>query len=172
MTDLKQAYTTVAAHIEKDYGVRVKVCDVLDPNTGDFDGEHIYVDFALDAENELFVLLHLFGHTVQWNTSEELRKIGLDTQTGKTEAELAPIYAYECDATRFGLTLLHDVGITDLDRWASDWFYADWRFLRLLYLTGEKTDTRQHFRPGEGVTLTALPIPPFKPQKFTTRFAF
>lgn len=172
MTDLKAAYTTAAAQIEQRYGVRVKVCDVLDPNTGDFDGEHIYVDFALDAENELFVLIHLFGHTVQWNTSERLRQIGLDTNSGKTETELEPIYEYECNATRYGLTLLHDAGITDLDRWASDWFYADWRFLRKFYLTGEKTETKQHFRPGEGETLTPLPIPPFTPKKFTTRFAF
>jgi hypothetical protein len=172
MSSYKETSALISSVIEKQYGVIVKVCDVLDPNTGDFDGQHVFVDYALDEENTLFVLLHLFGHTVQWNTSEALRQIGLDSKPGKTAAELGPIYNYECDATRYGLTLLHDAGITDLDRWVSDWFYADWEFLKRFYTTGERTETRSHFRPGVGAVLTALPIPAFKPKKFSTRFAF
>ena len=38
--------------------------DVLDPNTGDFDGMSIKVDYDQDLETALFVLIHLFGHTV------------------------------------------------------------------------------------------------------------
>lgn len=172
MTDFSTALTTVRQHIESTYGIPIKICDVLDPNTGDFDGEHIYIDFALKPEDELFVLLHLFGHTVQWNISDELRAIGLDSTPGKSESQLGPIFNYECDATRYGLTLLHTCAITDLDRWASDWFHADWRYLRHFYTTGEKTTVLQYFRPGEDETLTPLAIPPFKTHRWTTRFAF
>jgi hypothetical protein len=172
MTDFAQAVTVLKSFIETKYSIPIKICDVLDPNTGDFDGEHIYVDFALKPEDELFVLIHLFGHTVQWNTSEQLRAIGLDSTPGKTQEQLTPIFDYERDATRYGLRLLHDGGIDDLDRWASDWFHADWSYLSHFYLTGEKTDVKRYFRPGEGETLTPLDIPPFKRHRWSTRFAF
>jgi hypothetical protein len=172
VTDFKVAYEACKEVIEGRYSVKVHVADVVDPNTGDLDGQNIVLDYLLDQNLGLFVLLHLFGHTVQWNTSETLRKIGLDLTPGKTEADLPPIYEYECNATRYGLTLLHQAEIDDLDRWATDWFYADWKFLKAFYLRGEKLDSRTLIEPGVGELLTELPIPKFTTKRYSTRFAF
>jgi hypothetical protein len=122
----------------------------------------------------LFVLIHLFGHTVQWNISQTLRELGLRSASAQnpSDEELARIYAYECDATRYGLTLLAAVGAPHLCRWACDFFYADWAFLRHLYRTGERLDPRALLRPGEGELLAPLPIPRFFPQRFVSRFSF
>ena len=43
------------------------------------DNAEIHLDYDLEAEDALFILVHLFGHTVQWNTSEEARAIGRHT---------------------------------------------------------------------------------------------
>lgn len=110
--------------------------------------------------------------TVQWNVSEEYRKLGIDTNPGKSEEQLQRIYDYERDASRFSLQLLHDAGVHDLDRWVSDWWYADWEYLAHYYRTGEKLDTRALLRPGHGETLTALPIPAFTPQRWVSRWSF
>jgi hypothetical protein len=118
------------------------------------------------------VLLHLFGHTVQWNISEEYRRIGLATGTGKSDEEMAAIREYERDATRYSVTLLHDVGVTDLDQWISDWCHADWTFLEHFYRTGERLDVRTIYAPGCGEMLTPKPIPEFTPQRFVSRFSF
>ena len=91
MPDFAEAYNRVERLIESRYGLPVSISDVLDPNTGDFDGLHIKIDYALDLELALFVLLHLFGHTVQWNISADARRLGLDSTPGKTAAELAAI---------------------------------------------------------------------------------
>ncbi|MBI3830632.1 MAG: hypothetical protein HY291_14015 [Planctomycetes bacterium] len=172
MTDFKLAFDKVELLLEKRYGIEVNISDVLDPNTGDLDGERIKLDYSLDLETALFVLLHLFGHTVQWNISEEYRTIGLDLAPGKDDATMAKILDYERNATRYSLTLLHEVGVTDLDPWVADMFAADWAFLEHYYRTGEKLDYKQLYRPGTGAPLTPLEIPAFRPHRWVSRWSF
>lgn len=150
----------------------VSITDVLDPNTGDFDGARIAIDFDQDLEMAFFVLVHLFGHTVQWNISEEFRRIGRETSVGKSDEELAAIYGYERDATRYSLSLMHETGVTDLDQWVSDWWRADWLYLSHFYKTGEKLDVKALVKPGASERLTPLPIPPFTPQHWVSRWSF
>lgn len=172
MTDFKTAFDQVERRVEDRYGIPVSISDVLDPNTGDFDGLRIQVDYDQDLESALFVLVHLFGHTVQWNISEEYRVLGTDASTGKTDEMLARFYDYEKNATRYSLRLMHDAGVKDLDRWVSDWWAADWRYLKHFYRTGEKLDFKTLFEPGKGELLTPLDIPEFKPQRWLSRWSF
>ncbi|HEV8320574.1 MAG TPA: hypothetical protein VG389_03100 [Myxococcota bacterium] len=172
MTDLRDAYDRVKRRIEARYEIAVSIGDVVDPNTGDFDGMRIQVDYDQEMDAALFVLVHLFGHTVQWNVSAEYRALGADLSVGKGEAELARINDYEKNATRYSLQLLHEAGVADLDRWVSDWWHADWRYLRHYYVTGEKLDFRTLLRPGDGEQLTPLPIPDFTPQRWISRWSF
>lgn len=172
MTEFKDAYDQASHHIESRYGIPVSISDVVDPNTGDFDGMRIQVDYNQDLESALFVLVHLFGHTVQWNLSSEYRALGTDLSIGKSEAQLRAIHEYEMNATRYSVQLLHDVGVNDLDRWASDWWRADWKYLSHYYRTGEKLEFRSLLAPGTGELLTPLPIPDFTPQRWLSRWSF
>jgi hypothetical protein len=172
VTDFQDAYNRVCDRIEKRYGIEVTISDVLDPNTGDFDGATIKLDYDQDLDMALFVLAHLFGHTVQWNVSEEFRALGRETSPGKTEEELARILVYERDATRYSLTLLHESGVEDLDQWVSDWWRADWDFLSHFYRTGERLDPKKLLRPGGGPALAPLPIPDFQPHHWVSRWSF
>ena len=172
MTDFKDAYNRVCRHVEVRYGIEVTISDVLDPNTGDFDGATIKLDYDQDLDMALFVLAHLFGHTVQWNISEEFRALGRETSPGKTDEELARIFDYERDATRYSLTLLHEAGVLDLDQWISDWWRADWAFLSHFYRTGERRDPRALLRPGAEEPLMPLPIPEFQPHHWVSRWSF
>ena len=152
MHDYKKAYDLVERRIEDRYNIPVSISEVLKPNTGDFDGLRIMVNYDQDLESALFVLVHLFGHTVQWNISAEYRELGTDLSIGKGEAELARIHDYEKNATRYSLQLMHEAGVKDLDRWVSDWWGADWRYLKHYYQTGEKlefslADQTRHRRP-------------------------
>jgi hypothetical protein len=172
VTDFQDAYNRVSSRIEERYGVEVTISDVLDPNTGDFDGATIKLDYDQDLEVAFFVLVHLFGHTVQWNLSEEFRALGRDTAPGKTDEELARILVYERDATRYSLALLHESDVLDLDQWVSDWWRADWAFLSHFYKTGERLDPKSLLRPDEGSPLTPLPIPEFQPHRWVSRWSF
>jgi hypothetical protein len=165
-------FQTVERLIEDRWGIPVRLRDVPHPFTGDLDGAEIHVDFELDAEDALFVLVHLFGHTVQWNTSEEYRQLGLDAKPGKTEDELKVIYEYEKNATRYSLQLMHDAGVRDLDKWASDFWYADWLYLEHFFRTGEKLHFPTLRQRAAGELLEPLAIPEFKPTKWVSRWSF
>ncbi len=151
------------------------VADVLDPNTGDFNGVSITVDRDQDLDVALFVLAHLFGHTVQWNTSAELRELGIRASSldqRLSDEQLLRVRAYEREASEYALSLFHQAGIFDLDSWLSDWCAADWAYLETAYRKGQRPpDFRSFFHTG-AERLRPRPIPPFHPTRWVSRYSF
>jgi hypothetical protein len=175
MTSFKEAYNKVDQYVEERYKIVSTIGDVIDPNTGDFDGSKIMVDYTLDAEQALFVLGHLFGHTVQWDTNEDFRKLGQETVKGATPEQLEKIFIYEQDATSYFIQLLHECNIYDLDQWATDFWYADWCALKAFYTEGTIIDqckVRDNIRHNSFPVLRSLPIPEFTPTRYESRWSF
>ena len=168
---LKDAFRRVRATVEDVFGVRVYVGDVPDPNTGIFDGAEIGIDFANDLETSLFVLAHLFGHTVQWNTVPAYRTIDNRARAGASPEVIEEARVYEKDASCLGLALLHRAGITDRDQWISDWWGSDWKYLSTYYATGQLPPWESCRSAGHPL-LTPLEIPKFTPTRFVARYAF
>ena len=166
---LREVYNIVEPHVENRYEVPVKIRDVPDPFAGDLDGAEIHVDYAEDIETAVFILAHLFGHTAQWNTSEEARKIGYEVIKDPTEEQLTALVAYEIEACRYSLQLFHDAGVRDLDQWLCDYSACDLRYLLHFYRTGEKRPIKSFWQDGCPL-LEPLPIPDFRPEKWVTRF--
>jgi hypothetical protein len=166
---LRDVFNHVERFIEERWGVPVRIQDVPNPFTGDLDGEQIMVDYDLEIEDAVFILVHLFGHTVQWNVSEAARGIGLARPGEWTEPMLAAAAAYEQEACRYSLQLLHDAGVTDLDPWISDFAACDTSYLMHFYKTGERLPFRSFWRDGSPV-LSPLPIPAFSPARWLTRY--
>lgn len=167
---LKESFRLVRAGVEN-LGLKVYIGDVLDPNTGTFDGTEIGIDYANDLEMSLFVLIHLFGHTVQWNTVPEYRTFDTKVKPGSSPELIEMARVYEENASRLGLTLLHDVGIYDRDQWLSNWCHGDWTYLSTYYRTATFPDWRQCIVDG-APRIEPLPIPKFSPQRFYPRYAF
>src|SRR5438045_9656796 len=110
---LKRAFDALEWHIEERYKVPVIITDVLDPNTGDFDGAEIKLDYANDLEIALFVLAHLFGHTVQWTTNPRQRELVLAYGRVAPPLELfEEVRVYERDASAPALQLFREAGGT------------------------------------------------------------
>src|SRR5215475_4951544 len=107
--DFRQVFRALVQHIERYYSLKVNVGPVTGSYTGQFDGKEIWVDLDKDAEEAVFILVHLFGHTVQWNLDEKLRILGL-ANSGVTEADLPRIYQYERQASQLCLALLEQTG--------------------------------------------------------------
>jgi hypothetical protein len=157
----------VQKHMESFYGIRVVTRDIPDPLTGDLDGAEIDIDYGVSPEQRLFLLAHLFGHTVQWNVDPALFEIGRQYRPPVSEDLIPRIIAYEREAACFGLALLHEIGITDIDRWFCDYTACDQAYLLHFYRTGEKRDFRS-FWAGNAPPIKPQPIPCFTP----TRRAF
>ncbi len=166
---LRQVFNTVEPYIERVYGIPVVIADVVNPFTGDLDGAEIRIDFELDVEGAVFILAHLFGHTVQWNLSEYARDIGSVVQKNPTEERLRELAEYEREACRYSLQLFHEAGVHDLDGWMSDFAACDFAYLRHFYATGEKLPFKSFWKDGQPL-ITPLPIPAFKAQRWVTRW--
>ena len=148
--------------------ITARKSDVAHPFTGDLDGAGIYVDYDLEPDEALFILIHLFGHTVQWNVSDEERALGLLAVHEPSEELLAALARYEETAARYSLQLFHDAGVRDLDQWLADFAACDVAYLLHYYRTGEKRPFRS-FWTESSPPLTPLPIPPFRPTRWVTR---
>ena len=159
----------VQHHLETVYGIRVVTRDIPDPLTGDLDGAEIDIDYAVTDEQRLFLLAHLFGHTVQWNVDPALFEIGRRYQPPVNEDLIPAVIAYEGEAACYGLAMLHELGITgnDIDQWFCDYSACDQAYLLHFYRTGEKGDFRTYWK-GNAPRLEPQPIPRFAP----TRRAF
>ena len=166
---LQAVFDLVEKCIEERWHIPVSIRDVPNPFTGDLDGHAIHIDFDLDIDEALFILLHLFGHTVQWNVSEQARRIAFLKPASWSEQELAEVAEYERDACRYSLQLLHDVGVHDLDQWLADFAACDVAYLLHFYKTGEKLPFRSFWRAGAPL-LAPLAIPAFQPTKWVGRF--
>ena len=119
----------------------------------------------------LFVLVHLFGHTVQWNTVPAYRTIDTRVKPGAPPEVIEEARVYEENASRYGLALLHEADIRDRDQWISDWRASDWKYLSTYYATGQLPPWPECRSTGHPL-LHPLPIPAFTPHRFHTRYAF
>lgn len=166
---LRDVFNRLERMIEHRWSIPVVIRDIPNPFTGDLDGEQILVDYDLDIEDAVFILIHLFGHTVQWNISEASRDIAFLAPAQWTPAQLDAATAYEAEACRYSLQLLHEAGIHDLDQWISDFAACDLAYLLHFYKTGEKHPFRSFWRDGTPI-LAPLAIPEFRPTQWLTRY--
>lgn len=148
--------------IEGAYGIRVVTRDIPDPLTGDLNGAEIHLDYAITAEQRLFLLAHLFGHTVQWNVSEAALELGQPRVPPVSEEELPALMDYEREAAGYALSLLHEIGITAADQWFADYAACDAAYLRHFYVTGEKREFLSFWRDGSPL-VEERKVPVFKP---------
>jgi len=164
----REAFNILESYIERRYDLPVVIRDVTDPFTGDLDGAHIEVDYDQTWEDALFIIAHLFGHTVQWNTDPRARTLGMAQVKDPTEEFLAELRDYEGLACRYSLQLFHDAGIRDLDQWVADFAACDSAYLMHFYRTGEKRAFRSFWQRGVE-RITPAPIPEFQPTRWVSR---
>jgi hypothetical protein len=166
---MRAAFNVLEKHVEDKYGIPIVIKDVPNPFTGDLDGAEIHVDFAEDIESALFIIAHLFGHTVQWNTDEKAREIGYRLYPNPTDEQLAALESYEREACRYSMALFHEAGLHDFDGWLSDYSACDFAYLIHVYKTGEKPAFKTFWKD-DAPALTPKAIPDFRPQKWVSRW--
>jgi len=170
MTIKQKRFTEVLKNVVQyaEQVLRVTVIDTsdLDPYfKGDLDGARIWIASALDDEEELFNVLHLLGHSVQWNVSTELRTLGSVLHERPDDQLLQKLQEYEWEANCYGLFIFHQLGVYDLDQWLSENYKMDMFYLTHYYKTGEKLKEVTDFSLAHQFTwpLTEKEIPAFIP---------
>lgn len=116
--------------------------------TGDLNGTEIHIDYAVTPEQWLFLLVHLFGHTVQWNVNAGAFELSRPQSPPVSEDCLPALMEYEREAAGYALRLLHEVGITDVDQWFADYAACDAAYLRHYYVSAEKREFLSFWQEG------------------------
>lgn len=145
----------------------------LDPYfKGDLNGAVVWIE-DMDDDLELFNVLHLLGHCIQWNVDEELLALGNKIWVNPDDETIKKLQEYEWEANCYALQILHDCKVFDLDDWLLKSYQADMIYLTNFYLTGEKHEflfdkeveaIREKYPFKE--YLVAKPIPKFTPKAF------
>ena len=152
-------------------GFAIEYRDLEPPRTGIFDGLRIVIDPDVGFEMQCFLLLHLFGHSVQWVAPSLEHKLG-DLQNTQDRARFMQVlHAYELEAACFGMQLLHSVGVATLDEWYSDFVATDWRYVERYYETDSLPDWKTCVVSGAPL-VTPAPIPELRLHQVQVRFAF
>jgi hypothetical protein len=153
------------------HGFVIEYSDLEPPRTGIFNGLKLVIDPDVGFEMQCFILLHLFGHSVQWVAPSIEHKLAALTDTTEKEAFLQVLQAYEYEAARFGLTLLHQAKIHDLDAWYSDFVATDWKYVERFYREDRLPPWDECVLHG-AAPIEPAPIPPLVHRQVQVRYAF
>ena len=135
------------------------------------DGLTIVVDPDVGLEMRCFILLHLFGHSVQWVAPSLEGSLDELQHTTDQPRFMQVLREYEFEAARFGLQLLHEAGVTDLDAWYSDFVETDWRYVERYYATGQIPNWADCV-VRDAPAIAPAPIQPLTLRQVEVRFAF
>ncbi len=152
--------------IVKEMGLDVVYTHNLDPFfKGDLDGKRIFIGSHLPTEEKLFNLLHLAGHSIQWNINDLLRTLGSHLYINPDNKLLKKLQTYEWQANCYALSIMHKAGISNLDKWLTKKYVLDMLYLTHFYKTGKKlkriTAIAKAYRFKK--QLKEIPIPSFTP---------
>ena len=153
--------------IIKELGLVVVYTHNLDPfYKGDLDGKRIFIGVHLSTEEKLFNLLHLAGHSIQWNINELLRTLGSHLYLNPDDKLLKKLQAYEWQANCYALSILHKAGTLNLDKWLTKKYVLDMLYLTHFYKTGKKLKRITKIAKAYPFKrdLKVIPIPSFTPE--------
>lgn len=169
-SDLVRMWMRITSKIVK-YGFEIRYLDLEPPRTGTFNGRVITIDPDVGFEMQCFILLHLFGHSVQWVAPSLEGSLDDLQHTEDRDHFLTVLRAYEFEAARFGIFLLHEVGVTDLDQWYSDFVETDWKYVRHYYVEGSIPEWSSCRTTGAEI-IDPLEVPELQHREVAVRFAF
>jgi hypothetical protein len=154
-----------------EYGFAIDFRTLEPPKSGIFDGLRITVDPSGDLETRCFILVHLFGHSVQWVAPSLEANLDALRNTEDHGQFMEALHDYEFAAAGYGLQLLHEAGLTELDQWFSDFVETDWRYVESYYRTGQIPALRDCLAGGCRL-VKPTPIPALRHRQVEVRFAF
>lgn len=94
-------WRTISSGIVK-HGFVIEYRDLEPPRTGIFDGLRIVLDPDVGFEMQCFLLLHLFGHSVQWVAPSLDHKLEDLKYTQDKARFMQVLHDYEREAASFG----------------------------------------------------------------------
>ncbi len=158
------------------HGFAIRFDDLSDQEqkkTGTFDGLEIVLHNGNEFQLQIFILLHLFGHSVQWVAPSLEHTLQGIQEKDDLNKFLVFLRHYEFEAARFGLQLLHDGGVSEADDWFTEMVDIDWQYVRLYYLSGMIPSLEDAaILSSNPPKIEPLKIPELRHRRVKVRYAF
>lgn len=167
---LVEVWLKASSRIVK-YGFVLEYRDLEPPRTGIFDGLRIVIDPDVAFEMQCFILLHLFGHSVQWVAPDLSASLDALQHTSDKVRFMQVLHDYEFQAARLGLQLLHEAGVRDLDAWYSDFVETDWRYVERFYQTDQIPPWEECIASADA-PVQPMSVPRLQHKRVEVRYAF
>ena len=168
--NMVELWRTISSGIVK-HGFVIEYRDLEPPRTGIFDGLRIVLDPDVGFEMQCFLLLHLFGHSCQWVAPSLEHKLEDLKHTQDKARFMQVLHDYELEAARFGLQLMRERGVTQLDQWYSDFVETDWTYVRR-YCDTDQLPAWDTCVVSGAPLIEPAPLPELKHRQVEVRFAF
>ncbi len=118
-------------------GFIVEYRDLEPPRTGIFNGLRIVLDPDVGFEMQCFLLLHLFGHSVQWVAPSLEHKLADLQDTEDRERFMQVLHGYRARGRGFRYAVdAPGRRRPRCDQWYSDFVETDWRYVERLLPDG------------------------------------
>ena len=154
----------VERHLESAHGIRVVTRDIPDPLTGDLDGAEIHIDCAVSPGAAVVPAGTPFrSHGAVERGSRRVRD-GQAAGAAGRRGTAAGHYRLRAEAACYALSMLHRIGIVDIDGWFCDYTACDMAYLMYYYRTGEKRAFLNFWRDGTPA-IEPKAVPRFVPVK-------
>src|SRR5215469_1253670 len=167
---LIELWPRAASRVVK-HGFAIELADLEPPRTGIFDGLKIVIDPDVPFEMQCFVLLHLFGHSVQWTAPSLADELDELRNTTDKALFMQALERYEYKAARFGRQLLDETGLAGLGRWYDDFVATDWKYVERFYQTDVIPPWEECLCEAAS-PVEPLAIPPLEHHRVEVRYAF
>lgn len=155
----------------KSYGYEVREAELEKPKTGIFNGLAITLDQSQPAYLKVFILLHLFGHSVQWTAPAIEHKLEALQNTPDKAEFMQVLHNYEYEAAQFAAKLLVDAGFPEYQGWLADFVETDWQYVKRYYETDRIPPLEDCVSLGQPL-IEPGEIPEIQLRKVAVRFAF
>jgi hypothetical protein len=168
--DIVDLWPKISSGIVKK-GFVIEYRDLEPPRTGIFDGLRIVIDPDISFEMQCFLLLHLFGHSVQWVAPSLEHQLEDLQHTQERTRFMDVLRAYEFEAAGFGMQLMREQGVTWLDQWYSDFVHTEWRYVERYY-QDNRIPPWDECIVTDSPLIEPRPLPPLRLRQVEVRFAF
>lgn len=168
--DIVRIWDAIGAGVV-DYGFAISIKALEPPQTGTVNGMEIVLSPANPLELQCFLLLHLFGHSVQWVAPSLRPALQSIESSPDLETFLESLQRYEAEAAQLGLQLMHRVGVTDCDQWFANFAATDWRYVERFCREGTIPPLTE-CRVTRAPLIEPMAIPPLELRHVDVRFAF
>ena len=166
-------------YLLENYGLQTIYDDVVDEDfyMGSYDGSSIIVKNSLSHEYKLFLVAHLFGHTIQWNHNFcKYKAIEQELPINKhgelTKSQLNKLKSYEYEAAGYSIYILSESLGVDLSQWFSDWSNADWEYFIALSDLNNKHNTEIKVKYGSKLIPKKRVPQTTRLRKFNRKYAY